>query len=120
MKCYMIVNEFLSSNSFNKIYEQFENAFNKMGVSFELLTNVTALKLLNTNGNGKPILFFDKDVFLAKQLEKCGRILVRPSGTEPIVRIMTECEDEKMADFVAENIEKIIRKIDSRGGLCVE
>ena len=88
MKCYMIVNEFLSSNSFNKIYEQFENAFNKMGVSFELLTNVTALKLLNTNGNGKPILFFDKDVFLAKQLEKCGYKCINSS------KVIEICDDK--------------------------
>ena len=88
MKCYMIVNEFLSSNSFKKIYEQFENAFNKMGVSFELLTNVTALKLLNTNGNGKPILFFDKDISLAKQLEKCGYRCVNSS------KVIEICDDK--------------------------
>jgi phosphoglucosamine mutase len=38
-----------------------------------------------------------------------GRILIRPSGTQPIIRVMTEGPDSQMvsksAQFLAENIE---------------
>lgn len=47
-----------------------------------------------------------------KLLAGSGRILVRPSGTEPVVRIMVESRDEKIAksvcDEAAEKIKKII------------
>lgn len=73
--------------------------------------------------NKEKILKNDELISNIKTAEKQmrgGRIMVRGSGTEPVIRIMTESEDEKMAEFVADNIEKMIRKIDSRGGLCVE
>lgn len=49
-----------------------------------------------------------------------GRVMVRASGTEPVIRIMTESENDVLADFVADELEKLIKKIDSRSGLCVE
>jgi phosphomannomutase len=42
------------------------------------------------------------------------------SGTENVIRIMAENENEEALNFVAEKLEMMIRKIDSRGGLCVE
>ena len=33
-----------------------------------------------------------------------GRLVVRPSGTEPLIRIMTEGEDEKLIRSVAERL----------------
>ena len=45
-----------------------------------------------------------------------GRVLLRKSGTEPVVRIMIECEDEKLARSYADSIaEKIVA-----GGHAVE
>ena len=37
-----------------------------------------------------------------------GRVLVRPSGTEPKIRIMVEATEEKVADKFAKDIKKII------------
>ena len=33
-----------------------------------------------------------------------GRLLIRKSGTEPLIRVMAECEDEKMLSQVVEGI----------------
>jgi phosphoglucosamine mutase len=39
-----------------------------------------------------------------------GQILVRPSGTEPLVRVMVEASDEARANEVAERIAAIVRE----------
>ena len=43
-------------------------------------------------------------------LGESGRLLVRKSGTEPLIRIMVESKDEKMNCEIAEEIEKEIKK----------
>ncbi len=37
-----------------------------------------------------------------------GRIVVRASGTEPVVRIMVEAESQSIADGVAERLEQVV------------
>ncbi|HBO37885.1 MAG TPA: phosphoglucosamine mutase [Pasteurellaceae bacterium] len=49
----------------------------------------------------------------AKEAEKClagkGRILLRKSGTEPLIRVMVECEDGEMAQQCAEKIADAVK-----------
>lgn len=45
--------------------------------------------------------FPEKLAAAEKDLGKTGRILVRPSGTEPLIRVMVEGEDEKLIDDMA-------------------
>ena len=37
-----------------------------------------------------------------------GRILLRPSGTEPLVRVMVEHEDEKVCREVCEEVAEVV------------
>jgi phosphoglucosamine mutase len=47
-----------------------------------------------------------------KQLGKRGRILVRPSGTEPVIRVMAEGEDQKEITTIALELCDVIRRAD--------
>ncbi len=49
-----------------------------------------------------------------KQLDGRGRILVRPSGTEPVIRVMTEGEDENEIATIATDLGDLIRQADNR------
>ncbi|MDH3331328.1 MAG: phosphoglucosamine mutase, partial [Desulfobulbaceae bacterium] len=45
--------------------------------------------------------FSEKIASMEKNLGSTGRILVRPSGTEPVIRVMVEGEDENLIDTMA-------------------
>jgi phosphoglucosamine mutase len=46
----------------------------------------------------------------AKQLGDRGRVLLRPSGTEPLVRVMVEAETEVEARVVAQHLAGVVRE----------
>lgn len=51
---------------------------------------------------------------LEKKLGKKGRILVRPSGTEPVIRVMVEGQDNTVINEMADELCELIRKADRR------
>lgn len=44
-----------------------------------------------------------------KELGNNGRLLIRPSGTEPLVRVMVEARDPKVAQASAERLANLLR-----------
>lgn len=44
------------------------------------------------------------------ELQGCGRVLIRPSGTEPLVRVMLEGENQSQIDKMAHNLAKLIEE----------
>ena len=45
---------------------------------------------------------------IEKQINGKGRVLLRESGTEPLIRIMVECENEKLCNLYTEQIAEVI------------
>ncbi len=44
------------------------------------------------------VSILDEIVSIEKQMDGKGRVLVRPSGTEPLVRVMVEAETETLCE----------------------
>ena len=68
---------------------------------------------LKISAEGKIAFYTDKEVNLkieeAKEtLGKTGRIVVRPSGTEPLIRVMVEGMDTELIERVAKNVADVI------------
>ena len=45
-----------------------------------------------------------------KKLDGRGRVLLRPSGTEPLIRVMVEGEDQALVDQLVSNMAKIVEQ----------
>ena len=80
----------------------------------EVLSNYTKIPQINiaVNVSNKDIINDKELISFLKEIESditIGRLLVRPSGTEPKIRIMVEASEKKVAEKYAKDIEKIIR-----------
>jgi phosphoglucosamine mutase len=49
---------------------------------------------------------------LEEKLNGSGRILVRPSGTEPVIRVMVEGQDETLINDMADELCELISNAD--------
>ena len=73
--------------------------------------------LINAKVNSDKKYDFDKDPEIKSEIEKLekefsgnGRVLIRPSGTEPLVRVMIEGEDQGYIKTKAEALAKLIEQ----------
>ncbi|MFL6239914.1 MAG: phosphoglucosamine mutase [Actinomycetes bacterium] len=47
-----------------------------------------------------------------RELREAGRVLVRPSGTEPVIRVMIEADDEKRAEQLAARVASAVEAVE--------
>ncbi len=94
MRGWLVVNGFLSSTKFNEIYRWLKTAFECRGHIIDVYTN-TELAFMDSN-RGLPdfVLFWDKDIVLAKRLEAMGLRLFNSS------RAIEVC-DNKALTYIA-------------------
>jgi phosphoglucosamine mutase len=74
----------------------------------QVMINVRVAKGFKLDGQ-KPIL--DAVAAVEVDLAESGRVVLRPSGTEPLVRVMVEGRDEGQVRQAAENIAAAVRKV---------
>jgi phosphoglucosamine mutase len=76
----------------------------------QVLVNVTATdkSCLQTNGSVRQVI-----ADAAAALGKDGRILVRPSGTEPLIRVMIEGQEESQIRQLAQRVADTIKAVQS-------
>ncbi|MFV0460398.1 MAG: phosphoglucosamine mutase [Actinomycetales bacterium] len=71
--------------------------------------------LINVPGVDKARSATDEGVRAAvlaaeQRLGQTGRVLLRPSGTEPLVRVMVEAADQEVADAVADELAAVVKE----------
>ena len=71
--------------------------------------------LKNIRVRSKPEAQNDPDVqaavtAVAEQLGDTGRILVRESGTEPVIRVMVEAESEELCNRFVDSVIDVIKQ----------
>lgn len=69
---------------------------------------------IRVSAEGKLLFYTDRDIKKAMEdakdrLGKSGRLVVRPSGTEPLIRVMTEGEDPALIEAVAADVTAVIK-----------
>jgi phosphoglucosamine mutase len=70
--------------------------------------------LINVKGVDKSRVETDEELQMAVKAEEAalagtGRVLLRKSGTEPVVRVMVEAADQEQAHAVAERLVEVVR-----------
>ena len=56
------------------------------------------------------VSILDEIVSIEKQMDGKGRVLVRPSGTEPLVRVMVEAETETLCEEYVNRLLSVVKR----------
>ena len=94
------------------------NIIKTSGKSLEELAsevNIYPQKLVNIKVVDKKAAMEDSDILaecekVEKELEGNGRILLRASGTENLIRVMVEAKSDELTDKYCEQVAKIVRE----------
>lgn len=71
--------------------------------------------LINVRVTQKPDLDNNSEIQTAlreaeAELADTGRVLLRPSGTEPLIRVMVEGQEQKLVETVAKKLAEVVKK----------
>ncbi|TFH75142.1 phosphoglucosamine mutase [Gammaproteobacteria bacterium LSUCC0112] len=89
---------------------------------FELRSKMRKMPqtMINVRVNSKPLVMDSVPVKLAvssveAKMAGRGRVLLRPSGTEPVVRVMVEGDDQALVAQYAQEIAEVVKSVSSPG-----
>ena len=115
---HIILQEYMTTGDGQLTAVQLLDAMKKDGRTLSQIASLMRVYpqvLLNVRGDREKLKALKGDPSLQKrqqeleeQMQGNGRILVRPSGTEPVVRIMVEGPEEKMIMDIAKAMEQTI------------
>lgn len=115
---HIILREYMTTGDGQLTAVQLLDAMKKDGRTLSQIASLMRVYpqvLLNVRGDREKLKVLKGDPSLQKrqqeleeQMQGNGRILVRPSGTEPVVRIMVEGPEEKMIMDIAKAMEQTI------------
>lgn len=115
---HIILREYMTTGDGQLTAVQLLDAMKKDGRTLSQIASLMRVYpqvLLNVRGDREKLKTLKGDPSLQKrqqeleeQMQGNGRILVRPSGTEPVVRIMVEGPEEKMIMDIAKAMEQTI------------
>jgi phosphoglucosamine mutase len=74
----------------------------------QVLTNVA---VENKDGLDGAKSLWDHVRRVEEELQGDGRVLIRPSGTEPLVRVMVEAPSQERADFYAGELASTVARV---------
>ena len=77
--------------------------------------NKYPMLLINVRVTEKPDLDNHKEIQAAvkaaeEELAETGRVLLRPSGTEPLIRVMVEGQEQKLVESVANKLADVVKR----------
>ncbi|HEU25063.1 MAG: phosphoglucosamine mutase [Mesoaciditoga sp.] len=84
----------------------------KIGRYHQILENIEVKDKLGVMEDGKVKTFMDRI-----KKEKNVRVVLRPSGTEPLIRIMVEGRDEKRVEEIMKEAKEIIEEVKDSGAI---
>lgn len=93
-----------------------KNSNKKLSQLTSIMKELPQVLLNATVPNNKKNIYIE-DEEIAEEIKKIeeqmagkGRVLIRPSGTEPLVRVMLEGQDQEEIDKIAHDLVKLIEK----------
>lgn len=92
MYSWLITNKYFVSNNFNTIKDLLLNSAKENNIKMDVFNNIEIIDILSSNNFKKPdfVLFWDKDIKLAKYIENCG---IRVFNSSYSIRI---CDDKSL------------------------
>lgn len=105
MNGWLVVNGFLNSKKFNEIYEWLRIAFEEKGHVINVYTNIELADIDEIKDKPDFVLFWDKDIPLAKRLEKMGLRLFNSAKT------IENCDNKALTYLELEGMVKMPRTV---------
>ncbi len=92
---------FLFLKACNELSEDIQSLVDRFGRFPQKLTNFS---VFNKNAVMRDADLLSEIERISRDLGGAGRVFIRPSGTEPLIRLLVECEDGDMVEYLTKSL----------------